>query len=58
MFDEYEKEYIKLLQDSSSSEVLSIFLQNPNLKLAADIGLPQVGFHFIVRKYLSLISIG
>ena len=58
MFDEYEKEYIKFLKDSSSSEILSLFHQYPNLKPAAVIGLPQVGFHCIIIKYLSLVSIG
>lgn len=50
-FDDYEKEYMKFLQKSSFSEVLSIFRQYPDLKPAAVIGLPQVVLHLNSQKW-------
>ena len=50
-FGEYEKIYVKFLQDTSFSDILSIFRQYPDLKPAAVIGLPQVGFHLNSQQW-------
>ena len=50
-FDEYEKEYIRFLQDTSFSEILAIFHQYPDLKPTGVIGLPQVSFHLDSKQW-------
>ena len=50
-FDDYEKECMKFLQDTSFSEVLSIFRQYPDLKPATVIGLPQAVFHLNSQQW-------
>ena len=43
-FKEYEELYVKLISKATFKDVMSIFHQNPKLKPAAPIGLPNVVF--------------
>ena len=43
-FKEYEELYVKLISKATFKDIMSIFRQNPKLKPAAPIGLPNVVF--------------
>ena len=44
-FDEYEKLYVQLISKATFKDLMSVFHQDPSLKPAAPIGLPDVVFH-------------
>ena len=53
-FKEYEELYVKLISKATFKDIMSMFRQNPDLKPAAPIGLPNVVFRlddFWLQKY-------
>ena len=44
-FEKYEELYVKLTSKATFKDIISTFLQNPDLKPIAPIGLPKIIFH-------------